>query len=268
MVYLVPFFKNPNFKDVKEANEVKDLVLKNRYNYHLFLQCLNDTFLWHNSENGKLILSTDKTTIIPKMEHLETFRVDTEGKQIIESKVLNETKFICDDNGYEENIIMCGTDHIINRNLDTMFDEDFDIMIPIRKGTRVNNAMIVVKKVTEDVKRFFGYRYDRWVSDAHKDPHWNWYGDQRTYDNILREELGLLPQRDPPKKFRFKLGTYNIRGCKVRLTEYGGEECGSFDIWPKSARVFKPGTYFYDFKGKRKQYFLETFRRERNKHGR
>ena len=85
---------------------------------------------------------------------------------------------------------------------------------------------------------------------------------------LLREELGLLPQRDPPKKFRFKLGTYNIRGCKVRLTEYGGEECGSFDIWPKSARVFKPGTYFYDFKGKRKQYFFETFRRERNKHGR
>ena len=119
------------------------------------------------------------------------------------SCVTNCQKFICDDNGYEENIIMCGTDHIINRNLDTMFDEDFDIMIPIRKGTRVNNAMIVVKKVTEDVKRFFGYRYDRWVSDAHKDPHWNWYGDQRTYDNILREELGLLPQRDPPKKFRF-----------------------------------------------------------------
>ena len=41
-----------------------------------------------------------------------------------------------------------------------------------------------------------------------------WYGDQRTYDNILREELNLLPTRDPPKKYSFKLGSYIVRGCK------------------------------------------------------
>ena len=61
---------------------------------------------------------------------------------------------------------MCGTDHLINRNLDKMFlNQDFDIKIPIRKGKRVNNAMIVVKKVTDNVKRFFEYRYEIYTNE-------------------------------------------------------------------------------------------------------
>lgn len=261
MIYLVPFYKNASFK-IKEAPEIIDFVKNKRYDYHKFLNCLNESFYRYNPD-GKLILSTDSHTK-PLGYEGHYYRQDTDKKTIIQSKVYNETRFICDDNGYNENIIMCGTDHLINRNLDKMFlNQDFDIKIPIRKGKRVNNAMIVVKKVTDNVKRFFEYRYERFIQ-KNKDPHWDWYGDQRTYDNILREELNLLPTRDPPKKYSFKLGSYIVRGCKIKLIEYGGDECGSFDIYPHHRRGFDDNTFFYDFKGKRKAYFFTSYIKERS----
>lgn len=266
MVHLVPFYKDANFK-IKEAPEIIDFVKKKRYDYHKYLECLTETFYRYNPE-GKLLLSTDMTTN-PVNYQGEYYRQDTSDKTIIQSKVYNETRLICDDNGINENIIMCGTDHLINRKLDKIFlNQDFDIKIPIRKTARVNNAMIVVKKVTDNVKRFFEYRYERFISDAGSDPHWDWYGDQRTYDKILREELNLLPVREPPQKFPYQLGSYEVRGCKVKLIEYGGNECGSFDIWPNHRRGFDNNTYFYDFKGKRKEYFFSSYEKERRNYER
>ena len=151
MVHLVPFYKDANFK-IKEAPEIIDFVKKKRYDYHKYLECLTETFYRYNPE-GKLLLSTDMTTN-PVNYQGEYYRQDTSDKTIIQSKVYNETRLICDDNGINENIIMCGTDHLINRKLDKIFlNQDFDIKIPIRKTARVNNAMIVVKKVTDNVKR-------------------------------------------------------------------------------------------------------------------
>ena len=85
---------------------------------------------------------------------VEKYIQDTTDKTIIESKVINETKLICDDNGINENIIMCGVDHIVNGDLSKIFEDDFDIMIPIRKRSKVNNAIVAVKKVTDDVINF------------------------------------------------------------------------------------------------------------------
>ena len=52
-----------------------------------------------------------------------------------------------------------------------------------------------------------------------------WYGDQRTYDKIIRKALDL-----PTKKFAIELGTYTIKNCKIKLVEYGGHECGRFNV--------------------------------------
>ena len=67
---------------------------------------------------------------------VEKYIQDTTDKTIIESKVINETRLICDDNGIDENIVMCGVDHIVNGDLSKIFEDDFDIMIPIRKRSK------------------------------------------------------------------------------------------------------------------------------------
>ena len=46
-----------------------------------------------------------------------------------------------------------------------------------------------------------------------------WYGDQRTYDKIIRKALDYLTQL---RKFAIELGTYTIKNCKIKLVEYGG----------------------------------------------
>ena len=94
------------------------------------------------------MLSTDIHTHLNL--DIEKYIQDTTDKTIIESKVINETRLICDDNGIDENIIMCGVDHIVNGDLSKIFEDDFDIMIPIRKRSKINNAIIAVKKVTDE----------------------------------------------------------------------------------------------------------------------
>ena len=42
MVYLIPFYKDPNFK-IEEAQEVRDF-RKKKYSYHEYLQCLKESF--------------------------------------------------------------------------------------------------------------------------------------------------------------------------------------------------------------------------------
>ena len=61
--------------------------------------------------------------------------------------------------------ILCGVDHIINGDLSKIFEDDFDIMIPIRKKSKVNNAIVAVKKVTDDVRKFFEHRFDLIYTD-------------------------------------------------------------------------------------------------------
>ena len=247
MVYLIPFYKDPNFK-IEEAQEVRDF-RKKKYSYHEYLQCLKESFEWHNK--GNFMLSTDIHTHLNF--DIEKYIQDTTDKTIIESKVINETRLICDDNGIDENIIMCGVAHIVNGDLSKIFEDDFDIMIPIRKRSKINNAIIAVKKVTDDVRKFFEHRFELFYKMNEI-----WYGDQKTYDKIIRKALDL-----PTKKFAIELGTYTIKNCKIKLVEYGGHYCGC----NVRSQPFDDKTLLYDFKGDRKTDYIKTFQRERTKYG-
>ena len=53
-------------------------------------------------------------------------------------------------------------DHLINGNFNKWVDEnDFDIAIPLRRKSRVNNALIIQKKRTKNTIDFFNYRLEK-----------------------------------------------------------------------------------------------------------
>ena len=126
-------------------------------------------------------------------------------------------------------------------------------MIPIRKRSKIYNAIIAVKKVTDDVRKFFEHRFELFYKMNEI-----WYGDQKTYDKIIRKALDL-----PTKKFAIELGTYTIKNFKIKLVEYGGHYCGC----NVRSQPFDDKTLLYDFKGDRKTDYIKTFQRERTKYG-
>lgn len=240
MITLAAFYKDLQLD--KESAAVNDAV--KGFDYKKSLICLKETFDKRNP-HGKFLVTTDLETILPFTD-TNIFRSQLQHKELMESLVLSNTEVIKATLG---KIILCGSDHLINGNLDNFFTEDFDIGI-LFNGTAVNNT-VVLANIKQDNRNsiidFFEEREREFYNLAERNK--NWSGDQISYEIVLRKQnllntdeiiSGIYP--GTTLKFKFmKYGEDGVYGCK------------------KSAASFNKQSLFIDFKGTRKRWFDKIY---------
>ena len=259
MINFVPFFKRKDFNDgVVEPEEVKHF---NSFGegYDYYLNRYRETMAWwHTPEQAKFHIASDRITEVkPDMgPSFNMIRVKgLEDKNIIESKTLAET-YVFNEADIDGPIISTGCDHIVNGNFNKWLDDtDFDIAIPLRRQSKVNNALIIQKKRTPNTIDFFNYRLEMFYKM--KPDSRAWYGDQRSYENIFYEH-GVLTKG---VKGSGNLGLHNFMGCKILVIPYGGDVLGT----NVDGQYFFEHALFYDYKGDRKRKYKIGFDRARSR---
>ncbi len=259
MINVVPFFKRKDFKDgVEEPQEVKHFnSFGEGYDYYLSYYRLSMGW-YHRRDEAKFYVASDEVTEVKDVRDrpFDMIRVKgLEDKNIIESKTLAETH-VFNEADIDGTIISTGCDHIVNGNFMKWLDEtDFDIAIPLRRQSKVNNALIIQKKRTKNTIDFFNYRLEMFYKM--KPDSRAWYGDQRSYENIFFEK-GVLTKG---KKGSGRLGLHNIMGCKILVIPYGGDVLGT----NVDGQYFFEHALFYDYKGDRKSKYKIGFDRARSR---
>ena len=275
MINFVPFFKRKDFNDgVDEPQEVEHF---NSFGegYDYYLSHYRESMGWyHTRDQAKFYVASDEKTEVKYTRVSKDTRVsrvflnDTrdipfdmirvkglEDKNIIESKTLAET-YVFNEADIDGPIISTGCDHIVNGNFNKWLDNtDFDIAIPLRRQSKVNNALIIQKKRTPNTINFFNYRLEMFYKM--KPDSRAWYGDQRSYENIFYEH-GVLTKG---KKGSGNLGLHNFMGCKILVIPYGGDVLGT----NVDGQYFFENALFYDYKGGRKRKYKIGFDRARKR---
>ena len=266
MINFIPFFKRKDFNDgVDEPQEVEHF---NSFGegYDYYLSHYRASMGWyHTRDQAKFYVASDEKTEVKYTRVSKDTRVsrlflkDTrdipfemirvkglEDKNIIESKTLAETH-VFNEADIDGTIVSTGCDHLVNGNFNKWVDDnDFDIAIPLRRKSRVNNALIIQKKRTKNTIDFFNYRLEKFY-ELSKDNR-AWYGDQKSYESLFLEK-GILTKG---VKGSGRLGLHNIMGCKILIIPYGGDVVGT-NIDDVYGHYFFPNALFFDYKGGRKK---------------
>jgi len=262
MINFIPFYKRKDFNDgVEEPEEVKHF---NSFGegYDYYLDSYRTSVGWyHTRDQAKFSVASDEITEI-KPESGRPFDMirvkGLEDKNIIESKTLAET-YVFNEADVDGTIVSSGCDHLVNGNFNKWVDDnDFDIAIPLRRKSRVNNALIIQKKRTKNTIDFFNYRLEMFYKLGKETR--AWYGDQRSYESVFLEK-GILTKG---VKGSGKLGLHNIMGCKILIIPYGGDVVGT-NIDDVYGHYFFPNALFFDYKGDRKRKYKIGLERARAK---
>lgn len=241
MIILAAFYKD--LKSNLESAAVNEAV--QGFDYKTALMRLKETYKKRNPSE-KFLVTTDQETNLP-FDAKEIFRSNLENIGLIESLVKSNTDVIRSNVG---KIILCGSDHLINGNLNKFFVEEFDIGI-LFNGTSVNNTVVLVNIRDENRSKiidFFEQREAEYYSLPKRDK--DWFGDQISYDILLRKH-NLL------KSDSVEQGIHQGNGLKFKFMKYGeGEVYGC----KKSAASYNKQALLIDFKGNRKQWFDKIYK--------
>jgi hypothetical protein len=241
MIILAPFYKDIN--PSKEGTEVKEMATI--FDYKKNLDRLYHTFNKFNL-TGKMIVCTDNKT---KLKNHQVFRSNISDKNIMEGFCISNLELLKKING---NIILCGADHLINGNLETMFEDDFHIGLAIvGNPLRINNTIVLVKNnQSSKIIDFFQRRLDCYYQLSLEEK--TWFGDQMSYQKILEKE-GIINSTDK----NLPIGIFNIDGLKIKIFQYGKE----FVAPIKKSLPANGIPLVVDFKGpKRKKRIEEIYR--------
>ena len=257
MINFVPFFKRKDFNDgVEEPEEVKHF---NSFGegYDYYLSHYRTSMGWyHTRDQAKFYVASDEKTEVKDTRDIPFDMIRVKGledKNIIESKTLAETH-VFNEADIDGTIVSTGCDHLINGNFNKWVDDnDFDIAIPLRRKSRVNNALIIQKKRTKNTIDFFNYRLEKFYQL--KKENRAWYGDQKSYESLFLEK-GILTKG---VKGSGKLGIHEIMGCKILIIPYGGDVVGT-NIDDVYGHYFFPNALFFDYKGGSKTIIKEKDR--------
>lgn len=242
MITLAPFYKEVDIKtEGVEVNEMSSI-----FDYKANLYRMHSTFKKHNPSHNFVVTTDNKT----KLKGLNVFRTNMEGQNIMESFCSSNLEFIKHSDG---DVVLCGSDHLINGNIEKLFVEDFDIALAVvGNPIRVNNTIVLVKNKNKNlVIDFFKRRYDVYkVLTAEEKL---WFGDQLSLQRILEQEKIL-----DTKAQNLPLGHFNIQGLKIFIFRYGSEYVNS--IKKSIPKIGNP--IIVDFKGPKRKKRVEEIYKE------
>lgn len=241
MIILAAFYKD--FSADTESSAVNEAVQD--FDYKKALVCLANTFKKHN-RNDKFLAVTDQNTSLP-FGVQEIFRADLANYGLIESLVRSNTQVIKSTIG---KVILCGADHLINRDLNNFFVEDFDIGI-LFNGTAVNNTVVlanITKSNRHKIIEFFQERENEYYNLPQREK--DWFGDQTSLAMVLKKYGFLTNDSVVP-------GMYQSSTLKFKFMKYGEGE-----VWgcKKSSASYNKQALFIDFKGNRKRWFDQIYK--------
>lgn len=244
MITLVPFYKEVK-KDAQQIEEMKQV-----FDYKNALYLLKESFEKFNSEQNKhFVLATDNDTEIDS--NVKCFRSDLSNMNIMESLTVSNTNYVINNSG---KMVLCGVDHLICNNIEMFYDDDFDIGLFVR-WDQINNTVVLVNKTKSNKKHinnFFKKRLECFYnldSDTK-----NWFGDQRSYSNLLQEENILTRYNENPN-----ITMYDGFGLKIKLFNYGKYVK---PIKTGGGIKYNPTNILLDFKGpQRKKHFNDVYKK-------
>lgn len=204
------------------------------------------TYKQFNKDDFTLI--TEYKTATFGMELFDSYLVvDLPNNSLMENVCIANAHAVYENPG---RYVMCGCDHLINGDLDEMFDGTFDLGIMLVKG-RVNNTVVLVDSNSHNhnsIEKFFHERVKIFEHLSAKMKRWG--GDQMAIHKLLQQE-GVLPE----KKNNTRI--YNWHGLKIKLFDYQTNGIAGIS---KSGPAFDTTSVFVDFKGpKRKRYYDQVY---------
>jgi hypothetical protein len=266
MIILCPFYRDLN----KHEKRITPGKVDTSFKYKRALSILEESFNNHHSNLDKFIVCTDNTTTLDTFKTTLKHRIDCKGKNLMESLIHSNTSIV--EQYDNAKLILCGSDHIILKNLSPLFNDSFDIAIMMRKNTnKVNNAVVLVNSTpnnTASIQEFFQLRQR--IYYELKERTRDWGGDQESL-RIALQQIGLLPENhtntspNGPRlhtalgiTFKFfdydSNGIYGVNKQRIKMLR---------DMVPLPNRLpnlFNRNTLFLDFKGERKQFYERVYK--------
>ena len=270
MIILCPFYRDLN----KHEKRITPGKIDTTFRYKRALSILEESFNRNHTGIDKFLICTDNTTQFNTQSTAKKHRIDCKGKNLMESLIHSNTSIVEQyDNAM---LILCGSDHIILKNLAPLFKDSFDIAIMMRRNTdKVNNAVVLVNSTptnTASIQEFFNLRQR--IYYELKERTRDWGGDQESL-RIALQQIGLLPEKDSWKLPRlhnalgitFKFFDYDSNGIygvnKQRIKMLQGLSSLPNQLPP----LYNRSTLFLDFKGERKQIFNRVYEDIRSNSG-
>lgn len=243
MITIVPFYKKINSIETSSQLEENQSVI----DYQESLQMLVKSFLKYNP-TGNFKVATDELTSLSFPED-NLFRSHISHMPLMESLTVSNTNFVKENFG---KILLCGSDQLIAKPLDNLFNDDFDIGI-LSKGNTVNNTAVLVnsnKHNKDRIDSFFKKREELFYSL--NDDYKSWGGDQYSY-TLLLKELGIELNSNVVEKRFFQVGKLKIKIFNYNVDYVYGSK--------KSGPAFNKLAYIVDFKGSsRKRWIKEIYK--------
>ena len=270
MIILCPFYRDLN----KHEKRITPGKIDTTFRYKRALSILEESFNKHHTGIDKFLICTDNTTQFNTQSTAKKHRIDCKGKNLMESLIHSNTSIVEQyDNAM---LILCGSDHIILKNLAPLFKDSFDIAIMMRRNTdKVNNAVVLVNSTPTNaasIQEFFNLRQR--IYYELKERTRDWGGDQESL-RIALQQIGLLPEKDSWKLPRlqnalgitFKFFDYDSNGIygvnKQRIKMLQGLPAMPTRLPP----LYNRSTLFLDFKGERKKIFNRVYEDIRSNSG-
>ena len=250
MIILCPFYRDLN----KHEKRITPGKIDTTFRYKRALSILEESFNRHHTGIDKFLICTDNTTQFNTQSTAKKHRIDCKGKNLMESLIHSNTSIVEQyDNAM---LILCGSDHIILKNLAPLFKDSFDIAIMMRRNTdKVNNAVVLVNSTptnTASIQEFFNLRQR--IYYELKERTRDWGGDQESL-RIALQQIGLLPEKDSWN------GIYGVNKQRIKMLQ------GLPALPNQLPPLYNRNTLFLDFKGERKQVFNRVYEDIRSNSG-
>lgn len=226
--------------------DVKDKISQiEGFDYRSAVLQLHKTYKQFNSDSFTLVTEYDTATFEEKFD--QYLVIDLPNNSLMENVCVANAHAVWKNPG---RYVMCGCDHLINGNLDQMFDGTFDLGIMLVKE-KVNNTVVLVDSDLHNhrfIDEFFHARVKVFEQLSSKMKRWG--GDQYAIQRLLEEE-GVLPE------IKNKDRIYEWNGLRIKLFDYNTNGITGVS---KSGPAFDTNAVFVDFKGpKRKRFFDQVY---------
>ena len=240
MITFVTFHADILEEDI-EANTPLDQ--NNFYDYQETINLMFQSVDKFHNQSKKVILTNLETNLSFLPVDIKVKRYPIDSREIMLSRLVSQLDFLR-NHDFESNVVLLDSDILINENLESLFDNEFDLALTIRDDQEmpINGGIIYIsKKNPEPVINFFEKLYVLYTEKYQEKS--QWWGDQYALADVIGYK----------ENTQFESGIIEIDNIKVLLLP-----CEIYNFSPNyesNLDVYElKDKKILHFKGPRKQY--------------